>query len=169
MAYCSASNVFSYVKNLIRGEVRFSEDSDPTLNEITWYMSTGCATIHTELSKNGWTVPAASGTALYDKLSDLNALYAAARAELSRVNVTVQPGERTRGQVYLQMFENDLTKLVESDLADIGGELSTSDAEIYLGGVSEDNKDTYYDNTDRVPNRFRRSQFKFGESSYPED
>jgi len=168
MAYCSASDVFGFSKNLAHGNPMFNSETDPDLNEVQRYMTSGCAAIHTELVKAGWSVPVASGTDLYDKLTDLNAMFAAGRAELSRVNTVIGPGERSRGQIFLDMFKEEMASLVESNLAEIGGEVSSTDGEIFVGGISQDSKDTYYDNSDRVPSRFKRNQFKFPETQYPE-
>ena len=171
MAYCSASDVYGYVQNLTDGEPDFTVDTRPPVAQIESWMSSGSSTINIKLSENGWVAPAASGTDLYGKLKDLNALYAAGRAELSRVGTIVSRGERTRGMIFLDMFNDELDELVKGDLDLIGGEvaINTSGGQIYVGGISEDDKDTYYDDSDRVQSRFRRNQFKFSESNYPDD
>lgn len=168
MAYCSASNILGYSKNLAGSANNFTEDTDPKLSQVVEWMSSGCAAIHSRLSSAGWSVPVASGTDLYDRLADLNALFAAGRAETSRINVTISPGERTRGQIFTSMFWDELNALVENDLTDMGGTTVTSDAQIYVGGIDVDDKDTYYDDDDRVNSRFKRNQFKFGDSIYPD-
>jgi len=167
MAYCSASDVFAYSQNLTHGEPSFDDESRPTLSQVSMFLSSGCAAIHTALSGAGWSVPATSGTELYDKLKDLNALFGAGRSELSRVNTTVTSGERTRAQLFLDMFNSELNTLVSTDLTEIGGALSTTDGEIFVGGISQDNKDSYYNDTDRVQARFRKNQFKFSDTIYP--
>ena len=167
MAYCSASDVFSYAQNLTHGQPTFNAETVPTLDQVNMFLSSGCAAIHTALSEKGWSVPVASGTDLYDRLKDLNALFAAGRAELSRVNTTVTPGERTRAQIFLDMFKEELSSLVEEDLTETGGTISTTDGEIFVGGISQTSKDSYDDDTDRVKPRFERNQFRFSESIYP--
>ena len=105
-------------------------------------------------------VPVASTVRAYNWVKELNALYATARAELSRTNVTLVPGERTRGQVFLEMFWEDLHSFVAMNLTSVGvGRTST--AQIYVGGISQTDKDTYDEDSDRVPPRFRRGQFEF--------
>lgn len=168
MAYCSASDVFSYSQNLAHGQPTFNAETLPTLNQVTRFMSSGCAAIHTKMAEAGWDTPVASGTDLYERLIDLNALFAAGRSELTRVNVTVGPGERTRGQIFLDLFKMELDELVNSNLAEIGGEVSSTDGEIFVGGISVASKDSYDDDSDRVQPRFKRNQFKFSESQYPD-
>ena len=167
MAYCSASDVFAYSQNLTHGEPMFNAESRPTLNQVNMFMSSGCAAIHTSLSEGGWSVPVASGTDLHDRLKDLNALFAAGRSELVRVNTTVGPGERTRGQIFLDLFKMELSDLSEQNLVESGGTVSSTDGEVYVGGISVADKDSYYNDTDRVKSRFKRDQFKFNESKYP--
>jgi len=168
MAYCSASDIFSYSENLTHGQPMFNAETKPTLNQVNMFMSSGCAAIHTKMTEAGWSVPVASGTDLYDRLKDLNALFAAGRAELTRVNTTIGPGERTRGQIFLDLFKLELSELVSEDLTTIGGAVSTTDGEIFVGGISVTSKDSYNNTTDRVQPRFKRNQFKFSESQYPD-
>ena len=175
MAYCSASDIFAYSQNLTHGNPMFNEETTPTLTQVNRFLSSGCAAIHTALTGAGINVPVASGTALHDQLSDLNALFGAGRAEMSRVNVTVQPGERTRGQIFLEMFKDDLNSLIlsmsemnEDQLDDIGAELSIgTSGKIFVGGISQDSKDSYDDDDDRVKPRIKRDQFKFSGTTYP--
>jgi len=105
----------------------------------------------------GYSVPVAAGI-LYDWLADLNALFAAARAEMSRINVVLGPGERTRGQVFDEMFWDGLRNLSKMNLSGAGATRSTA-GKLYVGGISEAVKDTYVDDTDRVKPRFSRRMF----------
>lgn len=176
MAYCSASDIFAFSQNLTHGQPAFNEETTPTLTQINRFLSSGCAAIHTGLSSVGISVPVASGTDLYDRLSDLNSLFGAGRAELSRVNTTIGPGERTRGQYFLDLFKEELemlleelSEMAEDELEEIGGEVNVSSTgKIFVGGISQDSKDAYDSDSDRVKPRMTRNQFKFSDSQYPD-
>lgn len=160
MAYAAASDVAAYCQNILNGDNNFSLSSSPTLLEVNGWLSSGCAILETYLSSKSISVPIANGTRLYAWLTDLNALYGAARVELSRTNVTLGPGERTRGQVFDDMFWKRLASLEDMDLSGVGG-TQRSVAPIYVGGISVDDKETRDSDTDRVVPRFRRGQFEY--------
>jgi hypothetical protein len=129
-------------------------------------MSSGCSVIESFLGSLDYDMPAGAGAAVYKWLTDLNALYAAARVELSRTNISVGPGERTRGQIFDSMFWRDLKGLGEIDLTTAGLTRRTG-GQLYVGGTSQDEKDTWDTDTDRVPPRFRRGQFDFPGTERP--
>lgn len=160
MAYASASDVAVLCQNLLSGASNFSTSSSPTSSAVEAWLSSGCAVIETTLAGWGYEVPPASTTAVYVWLRDLNALFAAARAELSRTNITLTPGERTRGQLIEEMFWQGLAQLQQQDLTRAG--LSRSQyGELYVGGISIDEKASWEADTDRVVPRFKREQFAF--------
>lgn len=166
-AYSSASDVASICRGLIAGASNFGTSTSPDATSVGAWLSSGCAVIETKLTGWGYSVPPAATTAVYAWLSDLNTLYAAARAELSRVNITIGPGERTRGQLFNEMFWAQLEKLNEQDLTNAG--LSTdSGAKIYVGGVSIDEKQVQEADTDRVIPRLSRGMFNFPDTLRPE-
>jgi len=160
MAYASASNVAAWSQNILGGASTFSSSTSPTLTAVTNWLTSGCAVIEATLSGEGYNVPPASGTVAYDWLSELNALYAAARVELSRTNITVGPGERTRGQVFNDMFHSGLKRLLVTNLSATGLSKSATGG-LYTGGISISDKDSRKANTDRVQPRFSRGQFDF--------
>ena len=166
MPYSSASAVAANCKNLLDGQVTWSTTTDPTLQQIKTWLSAGCSIVETELSSAGYDIPVGAGTSAYDRISDLEAIYAAARAEMSRTNITVGPGERTRGQMLMEMFWMDLDKLVDSDLTQ-AGVTKTGGGKIYTGGISVSTKQTYDTDEDRVPSRFRRGQFRWPGTQVP--
>lgn len=161
MAYASASNVEALCQHLLGKENAFSTTSSPTRDEVTAFLSSGCAIIESYLSSYGYSVPVASGTVSYDWIRDINAYYAAAIAEMTRLNVSVQPGERTKGQVYQEIFWQNLERLLSLDLALVGGTSRSNAGSLYVGGISVDDKNTYIGNSDRVKPRFSRDQFAF--------
>jgi hypothetical protein len=104
-----------------------------------------------------------AGTTAYDMVSDLNALYAAGQAEMSRINVTLSPGERTRGQVFLEQFWKELREIAKLDLSSLGlSSLVTGGGGgiLYSGGISEADKDSIISNTDRVTPRFAKGMHR---------
>lgn len=155
MAYCSASDVAAYCPQLLDGASTFSGSTKPTDAQVTKFMTSGCALINNALTAKGYTPPA-SGTAAYEQLNEINALYAAAIAEMTRTNQRLAPGERTRGQVFQKMFRDELAEFLAQDLSRAGLSYTTAG---YVGGISETEKDNVNDDSDRVPNRFTTGQF----------
>jgi hypothetical protein len=167
MSYGNTAMVAALCKNTLAGAANFSTNTNPTITEVESWLSSGCAIIEARLSSYGYAIPASEGTAIYDWLADLNNLFAASKAEMSRVNVTLGPGERTRGQVFYQMFKDGINEIDSLDLTSMGLSRISDDA-IYVGGVSQDTKDTYEDDSDRVKPRFARGQFAFDETIRPD-
>lgn len=166
MAYCSASAVAGLCRNLLGQEQAFSFSSCPTINDVNQWLSSGCSIIESQLAGFKYTVPVSNGTAAYDWLAHLNALYGAAYAEMSRTNVTLGPQERTRGQIYLEQFWNQLTMLGKTDFT-LAGLSRTTYGTLYTGGVSVADKNANEDNIDRVPPRFFRGLGRFSDTIQP--
>jgi hypothetical protein len=169
-AYCSASNVAAYCTNLLGGAADFNDTStSPSLVRVNKWLQQGFSEINMTLGSRGYSVPAASGITMYDQLEELNALFGAGHAEMSRLNVTLLPGERTRGQVFLKMFYDGLQRLVDMDLTAGGLTTNSNQGYVYAGGISISDKETYEDDTDRVLPRFKRDMFTFGSTSTEEE
>lgn len=160
MAYASASNVAGLCQNILGSEDNFTTSTCPTLSQVKYWLSSGCSVLEGRLAGAGYSVPVTSGTRAYDWLGDLNCLYAAARAEMSRTNITLAPGQRTRGQVFDEMFWKQLKELLQLDLTQVGVSRGSS-GRLYVGGISVSDKDSWEDDTDRVPSRFRRGMFDY--------
>ncbi len=160
MTYSSASHVSGLCANLLSGASNFSTSSSPTLSAVNNWLSSGCSVIESYLSSYRYTTPVASTAAAYNWLENLNTLYAAAMAETSRTNITLGPGERTRGRVMLDQFWTELKEMVKLDLTSMGVTRS-SDGALYVGGISIADKETYEDDTDRVAPKFTKGMFDF--------
>lgn len=158
MGYCAASDVAAYCPNLLTGASNFSTTSVPTLTQVNNWITSGCGAIDLRLKAKNYTPPSASGGTVWDELTQLNALYAAARAELSRTNVRISLDERTRSSILEKMFQDGVDKLLTLDLALAGLDSGSGG---YMGGVSDTDKDAVADNSDRVESRFKRGQFKY--------
>jgi len=167
VAYGSASGVARYCKNILGPEQTFSESSCPSIKDVKGWLSGACAVIETCLANRGYSVPVAAGNRVYDWLADLGELYGAARVELSRTNVTLGPGERTRGQVFDEQFWNQLDRLCKNDLTQLGVGKSGTGARIYVGGISQTEKDRIIADTDLVAPRFSRNLFRFPDTVDP--
>lgn len=158
-AYAAASDVAGMCRNLLGPATAFSSSTSPTLATVNTYLSSGCGILESTLQNKGYTVPVAVGTAARDWLQNLNMLYAAGMSELTRVNITLTPGERTRGQVLLDYFWKQLDKFVALDLTTMGVTRGSTKGTLFVGGTSKASKDTYDTATDRVAPRFARGQF----------
>ncbi len=165
--YGSTSGVASLCRQLASGASDFTTSTSPTAAQVTVWLTGGCAIIETKLTSAGYDVPPAATTVVYGWLTDLNDLWAASKAEMSRTNITLGPGERTRGQVFEEQFWRGMKQLLDNDLT-YAGLSRTSTAKIYVGGVSQDDKDTWEDTTDRVGPRFFRGQYAFDETIRPD-
>lgn len=162
--YASASDVAAFSRNLLGSEINFSSSTSPNLTNVQNWLSSGCGIIETKLSSHGYTVPVAAGTQLREWIRNLNALYAAAQAEMSRINVTLSPGERTRGQVFEEMFWEQLNNLCTLDLVGAGATTNSSGNSIlgqtmFVSGTSVTSKDSYKTDSDRVKPRFSIGMF----------
>ena len=160
-SYASLTDVAALCINLLEGASTFSASTMPTSTSVEVWLDSGAATINAQLASKGYDTPVASTTALYTMLVDLNMLYAAARAEMSRINVTLAPGERTRGQVFDAMFWSQLGQIADTDLTALGASAVSTRGVIYIGGISDDAKAVYEDDDDRIAPRFTRDKFKF--------
>ncbi len=145
---------------LLSGASNFSTSSSPTLAAVGNWLSTGCSVIEGYLGGNRYTTPVASTAGAYSWLENLNTLYAAAMAETSRSSAIVSPGERTRGRVMLDQFWSELKEMVGLDLTALGVTRGSA-GKLFVGGISEDSKDTYEDDSDRVVPRFSRDMHDF--------
>jgi hypothetical protein len=159
-AYAAASDVAALCRNLLGSASTFLTTTSPTLASVNTWLSSGCSVIESYLSARGYSTPVAVGTVARAMVTDLNTLYAAARAEMSRANVVLGPGERTRGQVFDEMFRRQLTELLTMDLT-IAGIARSNAGILFVGGISKDDKDSYEDDTDRVAPRFKRNMHRF--------
>ena len=168
MPYASASDVGTFCTNLLGAAgSTFTTATNPTLGAVDVWLSSGCAVLETKLGSSGYTTPVASTAAAYGWLTNLNSLYAAARAEMSRANVTLRVGERTRGQVFDKMFWDELKRLLDMDLT-FAGVGRSGTGTLYTGGISVADKRTYESNSNRVSPRFERGMFDFPETIRPD-
>ena len=167
MPYASTSNVAPLCQNVLGGASNFSASSSPTETSVCAWLSSGCSVIESYLAGRGYSVPVGAGTVAYSWLTDLNALYAAAYVEMSRSNVTLGPGERTRGQVFDEMFWRNLNHLGARDLT-VAGIARSSYAKLYVGGISVDDKQSIESNSDRVKPRFARNILRSSDVESPD-
>jgi len=158
-AYAAASDIAGMCRNLLGPATGFGTSTSPTLANVNSYLSSGCGIIESTLSSKGYDVPVAEGTAARDWLRNLNMLYAAGMAELTRINITLTPGERTRGQVFLDMFWKQLAEFTKMDLTTLGVTRGSTKGTVFVGGISEASKDAYNTDTDRIAPRFARGMF----------
>ena len=163
-AYASASDVSAYTFGLLGTDYpTFTTDTHPMLSQVNTWLSSGCSIIEAYLHSLHYATPIAPTTGIYSYIKDLNSLYAATRAELSRTTATVQLGERTRGQIFDKMFWDQLNGLKDIDLTAMGVEVSTTSrhGKLFVGGISQASKDSYVSDNDRVQPRFSRGLFDF--------
>jgi len=164
MAYSAASNVADYCPGLLDDGV-FTATTRPNKAAVERFLSSGCALIEGRLKSAGYDVPV-PGTAavydqivdlaVYDQIVDLETLYAAARAETVRMSARVAATERTRGQVFMDQFNQGIQELLKLDLSTMGVAYT---GDLYAGGISRSDVTSQESDTDRVAPRFKRGQF----------
>ena len=160
MAYAIVSDVAALCPEILQGEADFGSSTSPTSAEVERLLSAGCSILESHLKSWGYSPPPGSDSAVWGWLKHLNALYAAAMIELSRMNVSLSPEERTRAEYLNNQFWEELDRLRKLDLTDSGMSRS-SKGPLYAGGISQSDKDSFDLDTDRVPPRFGRGQFAF--------
>ena len=108
--YSSASSVAQFTPNLVSGSTTFSPASLPTLDAVEAWLSTGCSLIHTALNGAGYSTPVSVSTApaVYGQVQNLEMIYGAAMAEMTRLTTRTAANERTRGQIFMKMFNDGL-------------------------------------------------------------
>lgn len=158
--FCAASDVSIMVKNILGDEPIFSTSTSPNVKAVNSWITTGCGVIELQLASRGYSVPVASTALAFEMLKRCNALWVAARVEESRTNITLAPGERTRGQVFHEQFGECMDTLLKNDLT-FAGVSRSAVGQPYAGGISVADKQSNESNTDRVKPRFMRGQFDF--------
>lgn len=154
--YCSSSDVAALTPNLVNAASDYSASTVPTQTQLNTWISAGSSLIDNALKSRGYAVPTDTTTSPFIQLRDLNTLYAAAKAEMARANTRLAPGERTRGQVFAEDFRKGLEDFFQQDLS-LAGLTHTNYG--YVGGISEDERITVEDDTNRTPMRFTRGKF----------
>ena len=167
MAYASASDVSSLTPHLLGSASTFDTSSSPTLAEVTAWLSTGCALINAKLASKGYDAVGTTSV-VFDFVRDVNATYAAYRAERSRLSARVSKQENTRGDVFKSDFEDMLEMLTGMDLSRMGVGRSLAPPTPYSGGTSKADKEEYEADTDRIAPRFARGMFENSETQKPD-
>ena len=157
MAYASASQVANYTP-MLTDEGRFTPTTRPPLSAIEHWLSAGCALIEATLASAGFRVPVEASDPIYDAVVDLNALYAAAQAEYSRLTVRVTDDANTRAAIFQRRFRDGLQQIAALRPGD-AATVSTA-RKGYIGGVWKSDKEDVSDDSDRIPTRFSRGQFR---------
>jgi hypothetical protein len=164
MTYASASDVALYCPEPLGEGQEFSDTSAPTLEQVNRFLAMGYSRINGALAAYGYTVPVSSGADVYDQLTDLEALYAAARVQLARMSARLGPDERGKSEVLMGQFRKDLDALLKIDLSRAG---LTPTSKLYAGGISVSDKESVAGDSDRVKPRFERGQFRYPGAAGP--
>ena len=160
MAYASTCDVAALTRTLLGPLTTFSESSSPTSDQVTNWLSSGCAIINTRLAAAGY-APIPTSSVAYDLARQINALFAAWMAERSKTLGTTQAGENTRADMFKKDYQALLDMMLDIDLANAGvSSLGGSSAKPYAGGISLDDKSTDETNSDRVKPRFKRGMMR---------
>ena len=164
MSYSSASDVEGYCAELIGSACSFSDITNPSKSEVERLIVKADAFIDAKLQSMGFAVPIDSGNTVFPFLVDLSALYAAARAQLGRGTARVTPQQRTKSETLMAQFNNGMKELLAMDLSRMGVTQSTV---TWAGGITESGKTAVESDTDRVPPRFKRDQFRHSGTQRP--
>lgn len=156
MAYASASDVAVLCRSIMGSSASFDTATCPTLAQVTAWLTSGCSIIEAGLGEQGYgAIPTTS--VAYGFAQQVNALWAAAFVEESRLSSILTDTQRTRGELFMRQFDKLLQRLIDLDLSRLG---VTQTGKVYAGGISRSDKQAVDSNTDRVPSRFARGQFR---------
>lgn len=157
-SYASACDVAAWTPMLTRGGSNFTTSTSPTLAQVNRFIQWITSDMHSFFYSEGYSGSAASDAAMFDQLVMVNALGAAATAELTRVAGTVTVRERTRGQVLWGMYEQQRGLLIGMDLSQAGFGIDTKSP--YAGGTEVSDKQVDESDTNLTVPRFFREQFR---------
>ena len=164
MTYSSASDVALYCPEVIGDGSSFSDITEPTVTQVQRFQDMAYSRINTALAAKGYSTPVGSTATVYDELVDLEAVFAAARVQMSRMSSRLGPNERSKSQVLMKDFDDRLKVLVARDLSRAGVGATTK---LYAGGISKSDKTDVEGDTDRVTPRFKAGQFDYPGSQKP--
>jgi len=157
-SYCSSCDVAAFAPMLTRGGSNFTTSTSPALAQVNRFIQWITADMHTHFYAEGYSGSAAADSTMYDQMIMVNALGAAATAELTRIAGTINLKERTRGQVLWRMYEQQRNALTQSDLSQAG--FGIDNVGPYAGGTSISDKQLDETDTDLTTPRFFREQFR---------
>jgi hypothetical protein len=166
--YSTCAQVAALIPNLLNGASSFDGLDTairPSSAQLVGFMSSGCALIEARLGALGYSTPVTGGVAGF--VADLESTYAAYRAELARGSPRTSSGERTRAEAFKKAFDDGLKELALMDLSRAG--IGVAESKFYGGGISESDKETVEDDTDRVAPRFFGGVFDGDFGSNPAD
>ena len=163
MTYATVADVELYASGT-GDSGTYTSDTRPTYAQVEGFLARGYARINTMLAAAGYGTPVASTATVYQDIVDLEALFAAARVELTRLSSRYSAEERTRGGVLMQEFKEGLKELLRQDLTQAGLAHSSF---LTMTGWESSEKEAVEDDTDRVTPRFSRGQFRHAGTTRP--
>jgi len=130
----------------------------PQATTVEDWLDEGAALIDARLTAAGYSAPVSSSASAYKLFRHLNALYGACIVEMSRGTSQTAAAETGRSFSFCDRFEQNLTNLLKMDLTGLGVSVSST-APVYIGGISEADKESVESDSDRIMTAFRRGQF----------
>lgn len=163
MTYATLEDVAAYVPTT-GDNGTYTADTKPTKAQVERFLNRGYSSINAALAAAGYSTPVSSDATVYDELTDLEALYAAARVELVRLSSRYGAEERTRSSALKKEFTDGLAALLKRDLSRAG---ATHTSKLTMTGWKESEKESVESDTDRVEPRFKRGQFRYSGTQRP--
>ncbi len=136
----------------------FNQLNAPTDPDVRLWLDEGAAIIDGTLSSKGYSVPVAKTAKAWPILRNLESLYAASMAETSKLVASTSAGAQTRAESLEKKFDRRLEKLMLMDLSAMGVGYTSL---LYVGGISQADKDSVEDDSDRVMTAFSRGQHAY--------
>lgn len=152
MAYATIEMVKALCPHL------FNQTNAPTDPDVRLWLDEGAAIIDGTLSSKSYTVPVTKTASAWPILRNLNALYAASMAEFSKLVASTSAGAQTRGELLEKRFWDRLDRITRMDLSAMGVGYTSL---LYVGGISEADKDSVEDDSDRIMTAFSRGQHAY--------
>lgn len=160
-SYCSTSDVAALAPMLVRGGSDFTSSTSPTVEQVREFIRWVAADMHTLIYSRGYSGSAEPTATAYPVFTMVNALGAAALAEITRTMQTYRAEDRQRGVQLWRMYQDQMQLLLNSDLSQAG--FSVDNVPPYAGGTEKADKEQDALNSLLVQPRFFRGQFRHPE------
>ncbi|NIV40478.1 MAG: hypothetical protein GWN58_67085 [Anaerolineae bacterium] len=162
MAYGSASGVAALCKHLTtQGDGAFNNDTTPTRRQVLAFLDDGSALMDAEMSQNGFSTPVTASlvTAVLDPIAEFYAAAMAESVETVRRSDWQGTSESSKPTHWMELHRGAMDRIMMERgkaLSILGATRGTSLAYgLHAGGLSEDEKDTWEDDSDFIEPRFK--------------
>ena len=172
MAYGKVSGVAAICPDLLKGNSNFSSETNPTDAEVTSFLTDISAQMDAAFASVGFSTPM-TGIGLLAVMDPIAEWGAAMLAESGgQVEASSWDGaeEESKPTHWKRLYEDAITRLIEKSgmaLYVLGAtRTKTLSRGAHVGGVSEDERDTYESTTDYLQPRFKSGMMEWRKTDW---